>query len=140
MPRKKGICRELKCLTATGGKAGHLFDDTNKWMFDCIPVGNERSIVTPAVGSDLCTNDNEFSSSKGDVSDDEEISTASEDEGKLFDSSDDESLDTDAKIKTMVEDGNRIVHYPSLVKAIHAIGCCRCCVNNDLRVFFQVLQ
>jgi len=56
----------------------------------------------------------------------------------LFDSSDDESLDTDARIKTTkAEDGNNIVHYPSLVKAIQAIGCCRCCVNNDLESFFR---
>jgi hypothetical protein len=38
MPQKKGICREFNCLTATGGKDGRFFDDTNKWMFDCIPL------------------------------------------------------------------------------------------------------
>ena len=32
-----------------GGKAGHLFDETSKCMFDCIPVGTERSIMTPVV-------------------------------------------------------------------------------------------
>jgi hypothetical protein len=132
MPRRKGICRELKCLTATSGNAGHMFDDTTEWMFDC----NERSIVTLAVGSNLCTNDNECSGSNGDVSEDEEISNASEDEGMLFDSSDDESVDTVARMSTSkVEDGNRRAHYPPLVTAIHAIVCCRCCVTNDWSLF-----
>jgi hypothetical protein len=71
----------------------------------------------------LPTNDDQCSGSKGDVSDDEEISTASEDGGMLFDSSHDESVDTVARIRTTkVEDGNLIVHYPTLVTAIHAIS------------------
>jgi hypothetical protein len=76
MPRRKGICRELKSLAASGGKAGHMFGDSMKWTFDDIPLGNQRSIVAPAVGNNCSTNDNINSGSEGDTSKDVDISTA----------------------------------------------------------------
>jgi hypothetical protein len=64
----------------------------------------------------------------------------------VLDSSDDEPVDTsnDKSVDTMagistskVEHSNHIVHYPSLVPAVKAIGSCRCCITNDLESFFM---
>jgi len=137
MPKRKGIFRDLKYLTASGGQAGRLFRDGMEWTFDNILLCNQRSIVTPAVGSYCYTNDDVESGSDGDVSDDVTSSDATDDDDMVLDSSDDNSVDTVEEIKKCkVACGNRIVYYPSLVQAIQAIGSCHCCKQNDMDNFF----
>jgi hypothetical protein len=99
MPRRKGVFREMKCLTASGGQAGRLFRDSMEWTFDNIPLCNQRSIVTPAVGSYCSSNDDVESGSDGDVIDDVTSSDATDDDDMSLDSSDDDSVDTVEEIE-----------------------------------------
>ncbi len=57
----------------------------------------------------------------------------------MFDSSDDDSVDTVEEIRQCkVACGKCIIHYPSLVHAIQAIGSCHCCIPNDMDSFFML--
>jgi len=112
-------CREGRLLvkvescTATGGKVGRLCTDSSEWTFDCIVVAYPNSIVTPEFCNVSHTNNIGCSGS---------VSFNLNEDEMIFDSSDDDSLDTlpDAMQRNKAASGNHIVHFPSLVlKYLH---------------------
>jgi hypothetical protein len=87
---RKSLCvsRELKHLTTTGGKGGRLHRDIfSDWKFECLPIACGNSVVTPAVGNKLHTND---IGSRGSTPV-QEHDVIDEEEGELLSSSSDDT-------------------------------------------------